>query len=195
MTGVQTCALPICILRKVIDERHKRTADLNKSMTRFYVGDIRHLKIRNAHQLCKLFAVGRGLVEHYDKLGVCKHRSCRMALQQIFHILRDTKDISVVLTHLFPHRKEEVLGVVVLEQKVDLVDEDIGLSSLRSVLGDTVEDTVKNNEHTDRHKLFAKLVNVIADKAAMGVHVGLLCKGIERTVGEKLDSKCNTRKG
>ena len=51
--------------------------------------------------------------------------------------------------------------------------------------------TVKHNEHTDGHKLFAKLVNVIADKAATGVHVGLFCKGVERTVGEKLDCKCN----
>ena len=62
------------------------------------------------------------------------HRSRRMALQQIFHVLRDTENISVILTHLFPHRKEEVCGVFVLEKQVNLVDEDIRLAQVQKKL-------------------------------------------------------------
>ena len=112
-----------------------------------------------------------------------------MALQQIFHVLRDTRNESAVLTHTLPQGKEEVRRILVLEQQIDLVNKDIGLSSLCLILGDTVQDTVKNYEHTDRHKRSAKLVNVIADKAALSVYVGLLCEGIKASVSEKFNRK------
>ena len=76
-----------------------------------------------------------------------------------------------------------------LEQQIYFVNKDIGLSSLRLVLGNAVQDTVKNHEHTDRHKRSAKLVNVIADKAALGVYVGLICEGVKASVCEKLNGK------
>ena len=112
-----------------------------------------------------------------------------MALQQIFHVLSDTRNESTVLTHTLPQGKEEVRGIFVLEQQIYFVDKDIGLSSLRLVLGDTVQDTVKNDEHTDGHKRSTKLVNVIADKATLGVYVGLICKGVKASVCEKLNGK------
>lgn len=52
-----------------------------------------------------------------------------------------------------------------------------------------VEDRVKNHKHTDRHKLFAEVENVIADKAVVCVQIDLLCKGVERAVCKQLNGK------
>jgi len=78
----------------------------------------------------------------------------------------------------------------VLEQKINLINEDKGILTLCTVLCDTVQDRVKDNKHTNRHKLFTQVKNVIADKAVIGIHIRLLCKGIQRTVCEKFNGKC-----
>ena len=77
-----------------------------------------------------------------------------------------------------------------LEQKINLINEDKGVLTLCTVLCDTVQDRVKDNKHTNRHKLFTQIKNVIADKAIIGIHIRLLCKGIQRTVCEKFNGKC-----
>lgn len=94
-----------------------------------------------------------------------------MRLQQILHVLCDTENKGVILSHFLPHGKEEVCGVFVPKKQIDLVNEDIRLSSLCSVLGDTVENAVKHNKHTDWHELLSEFVNVIADETAAGIHV------------------------
>lgn len=76
-----------------------------------------------------------------------------------------------------------------LEEKVDLINEDEGVLALGSVLRNTVQDRVEDDQHTDGHKLFAKIKNVIADQAIVRVHIGFLGEGVQRAIGKQLNSK------
>ena len=58
-----------------------------------------------AKKLRQLKLIARRLIEHNDELGVCKHRSRRMALQEVVHILRNAGRISTVLAHSLPKRE------------------------------------------------------------------------------------------
>ena len=78
-----------------------------------------------------------------------------------------------------------------LEQKIDFVDENKGVLAFGSVLRNTVENGVENDQHTDRHKLFTEVENIIADQAIVRVHIGFLGKGVQAAVGEQLDGKSN----
>ena len=78
-----------------------------------------------------------------------------------------------------------------LEQEVNFIKENIGLSALCLILGNAVQDTVQNHQHTDGHELLAKLMDVIANESAPCIDIGRLCKGIQRTVREKLNGKSN----
>ena len=44
-----------------------------------------------------------------------------------------------------------------------------GLLTLCSVLCDSVQNTVKDDKHTDRHKLLAEVENVITDKSIVSI--------------------------
>ena len=103
-----------------------------------------------------------------------------MGLKQVVHILRDARGIRALLSHTLPKGEQKVCTVLVPEQKVDFIDEDKGVLALGSVLRNTVKDRVEDDQHTDGHKLFAKIKNVIADQAIVRVHIGFLCKGVQR---------------
>ena len=124
--------------RELIGKRNKRTADLDKSVPRFNIGDIGHLQIGDIEQFCKFNSVSRSLIEHIDKLRVGKHRSCGMALLEVIHVLRDTRCKCTVFSYSFPKGKEEVCGIFVLEKQVNLINEDKGVLAFRSVLRDSV---------------------------------------------------------
>ena len=112
-----------------------------------------------------------------------------MALQKVVHILSDTGCVCTVLSYTLPECKEEVCRILVLEQKINLINEDKGLLTLCSVLCDSVQNTVKDDKHTDRHKLLAEVENVITDKSIVSIYICLLCKSIQRTVSKQLNSK------
>ena len=114
-----------------------------------------------------------------------------MGLKQVVHILRDARGISAVLSHTLPKGEQEVCTVLVLEQKIDFVDENKGVLAFGSVLRNTVENGVENDQHTDGHKLFAEIKNVVANQAIVRVHIGFLGKGVQAAVGEQLDGKSN----
>ena len=80
-----------------------------------------------------------------------------MGLKQVVHVLRDARGISTVLSHTLPKGEQEVSAILVLEQKVDFIDEDEGVLTLSSVLRNAVQGRVKDNQHTDWHKLFAEV--------------------------------------
>ena len=61
-----------------------------------------------------------------------------MALQKVIHILRNTRSISAVFTHTLPKGKKEVCTVFVLEQKIDFINKDKGVSAFRPVLRNAV---------------------------------------------------------
>jgi len=68
---------------ELIDKRHKRAADFEQALSCTDIRDIAHLKVGDVKELGKLKPVGGRLVEHNDKLRVCKHCPRRMALQQV----------------------------------------------------------------------------------------------------------------
>ena len=112
-----------------------------------------------------------------------------MGLKQVVHILRDARGISTVLSHTLPKGEQEVCAVLVLEQKVDFINEDEGVLALSSVLRNTVQNRVEDDQHTDGHKLLAEVKDVIADQAVIRVHIGFLCKGVQRAVCKQLNGK------
>ena len=114
-----------------------------------------------------------------------------MALQQVIHILRNTGTERTVLSDAFPKCKQEVCRILMLEQKIDFVDDNKGVFALGTVSGNAVQYTVKHYKHTDGQKLFAEIENVIADKAVIDIYIRFLGKGVKRTVGEKLNGKSN----
>ena len=104
--------------------------------------------IANTYEVRQLCSVGCRLIEHDNKLGVCKHGSCGVALQQIFHILSYSRDESSVLTHTLPKGKEKVCRIFVLEKQVYLINKDIGLTTFCFVRRNTIEDIIENYKHT-----------------------------------------------
>ena len=78
-----------------------------------------------------------------------------------------------------------------LEQKIDFVDENKGVLAFGSVLRNTVENGVENDQHTDGHKLFAEIKDVVANQAIVRVHIGFLGEGVQRTIGKQFDGKSN----
>ena len=90
---------------ELIDKRHKRAADLEKPLSCADIRDIAELKVGYIKELGKLDTVCGRLVEHNDKLAVGKHCPCRMALQKVVHILRDTRAVRTVFSYSFPERK------------------------------------------------------------------------------------------
>ena len=101
-----------------------------------------------------------------------------MALQEVIHVLRNAGSKHTVFSYSFPKSKEEVCRIFVLEKQVNLINKDKSVLAFSSVLSDSVKNEVKNNEHTDRHKLLTKIENVIANQTVVGVNVCLLCKGV-----------------
>ncbi len=156
-------------------------------MTGIHIGDIGKLGVRDVQQFCKLQSIRGCLIEHNNELRVCQHRSCRVGLKQVVHILRDARGISAVLSHTLPKGEQEVCTVLVLEQKVDFIDEDEGVLALSSVLCNTVQDRVE----TDGHKLLAEVKDVIADQAVIRVHIGFLGEGVQRAIGKQFNGKSN----
>ena len=66
--------------------------------------------------------------------------------------------ISAVLSYTLPKREQEVCRILVLEQEVDFINEDIGLSAPRLVCGNSIEDIIKHHKHSDRHQCSAEIV-------------------------------------
>ena len=71
----------------------------------------------------------------------------------------------------------------------DFINENIGFLALFLVRRNAIKDVIKDNEHTDGHQRFSKLVNVIAYQTAFGVYVGRLCKGVQAAVDKQFNGK------
>ncbi len=160
MQGLSTLArfgghqlVELRVFGELISKRHEAGANLDQSVTGIHIGDIGKLGVRDVQQFRKLQSVRGCLIEHNNELGICQHRSCRVGLKQVVHILRDARGISAVLSHTLPKGEQEVCTVLVLEQKVDFIDEDEGVLALGTVGRNTVQDRVEDDQHTDGHIL------------------------------------------
>ena len=137
---------------------------------------MRHLGFTYLQEICKIFSVCTTLIKHNDKFGVGKHCSCRMALQKIINVLSNTRAVCTVFTNSFPKCEKKIRRVFVLKEKIYFINENVCFSALRTVFGYTVKNTVKNNKHTDRHKLAAEFKYVVAYKSVLNINICFLCK-------------------
>ena len=114
-----------------------------------------------------------------------------MALQKILDILRNARNERTVLADTLPQGKEKVCGVFMLEKEIDFINEDIGLSPSRLVRCNSIEDIIKHHKHPDRHQCSAEIVNVIADQALLGIHIGFTRKGIKAAACKEFQRERN----
>ena len=77
-----------------------------------------------------------------------------------------------------------------LKENIKLIDKDEGLLSLMPVPGNSIQDAVQDYQDAHTHKLLAKLMNIVTDEPAGGIHIGLLCKGIQGPSRENLQFQC-----
>ena len=159
-------------------------------MTGVHIGDIGELKIRDVQQLCKLDAVCRRLVQHDDELGIGQHGPRCVRLQQVIHVLSDAGTVCAVLSDTLPELEQELGGIFMHEQQIDLVDEDEGLSAFHTVRRDPVDDGIQDDQHTYGPELLAELQDVVADQAVVGIHIRLLGEGVQGSSGEQLQLQC-----
>ena len=108
---------------ELVDKRYKGAANFEKPLTCPHIRDITHLQIGDVKELGKLDTVCGRLIEHDDKLGVGKHCPRRVALQEVVHILGNTCAVRPVFPNSLPEGKEEVGGILMLKQQVNLVNE------------------------------------------------------------------------
>ena len=78
-----------------------------------------------------------------------------------------------------------------LEQQVNFVDVEPCVFAEFAIADDAVEHAVQYNEHADRQELFAKVTDVVAENAGIGIHVRVLGKGVEAALREQLQRQCN----
>lgn len=109
-----------------------------------------------------------------------------MGLQQIIDVLRQTRAAGPVFAHPLPEREQKIRAVFMLEQQVNFVDVEPCVFAELAVADDAVEHAVQHNEHTDRQELFAKVTDVVAENAGIGIHVRVLGKGVETALREQL---------
>ena len=72
------------------------------------------------------------------------------------------------------------------EKQIDLVDVDMGVLTLLSVLNDAVVDGVQHHQQAHRFQIFAQVLNVKAENAAFCVDIGLVGKNIQTAHREQL---------
>ncbi len=61
-----------------------------------------------------------------------------MALQEIVYILGDACAVRPVLADTLPEGEQEIGGILMLKQQIDLVNENKGVAPFGSVLGNAV---------------------------------------------------------
>ena len=84
---------------------------------------------------------------------------------------------------------EEQSTLLILKDHMELVDDEVGSLALLGIGDDTVEHGIGDGEKSCGLQLTAKVVDVIADKAVAGVHIGLVGEYIQRAGGEQFQGK------
>ena len=100
-------------------------------MSGVHIRDIGELIVRDVQQLRQLRPVGAGLIQHDEELAVGQHGAGSVGLEQVIYVLRNTSAERTVFPHPLPKGEQEVGGVFVLEQQIDLVNENITVGKAR----------------------------------------------------------------
>ena len=138
------------ITGKTVDERHQGAAIPDEAAARVRIGNVAHLLIGNVQQLRQLCPVGRGLAQHHKELGVGEHGAGLDGIQQVLHILGDSRGISATLSELPPCAVKENAALLIFKHHMELVDEHMGALAPFPVEGDAVEDGIGDDQGTGR---------------------------------------------
>ena len=172
-------------VRERIGEGHKLAAAADQAATGGHVGNVAELRVRDVEEFGQFLPVSGTLVEQDEKFRVCQHQAGGIGAQQLVYILRQAGDQPVILANALPEFVEEVGAVLVSEQNVKFVRHDPGAFAAFLVLDDAVVDRVQRHQHPQRHELFTQFPDVVVDDAGLGIHIGVLGKGVERARNEQ----------
>ena len=120
------------------------------------------------------------------KLRVCQHQAGGVGAQQLVHVLRQAGDQAIVFADTFPEFVEKIRAVLIAEEDIKLIRHNPGTLAALLVLNNPVVDGVQRHQHPQRHELFAQFADIIVDDAGLGIHVGVLGKGVEGTRDKQL---------
>ena len=162
------------VLGEDVHEGHQSTAILQKATAGVGIGDVAELLLGDIEELGQLGPVVCGLIQHDYHLGVGEHGAALNGIQQILHVLGDGAGMTALLAKLAIGVIEEQSALLVFKDHMELVDDEIGGLTLLGVGDDTVEHGIGNGEKSCGLQLIAKVVDVVADKAVAGVHIGLV---------------------
>ena len=110
-------AVELSIFREAIGERHDVARAPNQPAACRDIGDVAKLVVGDVQQFRQFRAVGGALVQHHEKLRVCKHQTGGVGAQQFVHVLCQSGHKTVILADAFPQLVEEIGAVLIAEQK------------------------------------------------------------------------------
>ena len=108
----------------------------------------------------QLRLVGFGLIQHHQQLRVGQHHTALVVIQQIVHVLGDGGGLNVALAEHPPGVGDELAGLVLLQEHMELVQEHMGTDAVPPVPGSAVHDGVRHDQHSGRPQLVVQVVNV-----------------------------------
>lgn len=131
--------------------------------------------------LCQNLPVTGCLVEHIDEVGVFEDILNLTAAQKVFDVLGDAGGDAAPFTETLPDLDAVGCGLFFLQKQVELVNVVPRGLMCCPVDGDAVPHLILDDQHTDLLQLFAQLLDVITDNAAVDVHIGPVVEHIQRT--------------
>ena len=171
--------IEVSVLREGVGERHELPAAADQAAAGGDIGDVAELGVRDGQQLGQFLAVSGALVEQDQKFRVCQHQAGGVGAQQLVHILSQAGDQAVIFADTLPQFIEKVGAVLIAEEDIKLIRHNPGTLAALLILNDPVIDSVQRHQHPQRHELFAQFADIIVDDAGLGIHVGVLGKGVQ----------------
>ena len=146
----------------------------------------------NVQLLRQNLAVTGSLIQHIHEIRVLKDVLHLTAGKQIFDVLRDAGGNAAPFTEALPNLHGVSGGLLLLQQKVKLIHIVASGLTCAAVGRHAAPHLVLHDEHADLLQLFAKLLDVIADKAVVDVYVGPVIEQIQRAFDVDFKRRCHT---
>ena len=123
--------------------------------------------------------VSGSLVEHVDVVAVLENVLDFLGSQQVFDVLRDSGWNAAPFSKALPNLHAVGGGLLFLEQHVEFVHIVSGRFAFGPVSGHAAPDLILHDEHAQLLELFAQLLDVIAHKPVIHIHVGTMIEHVE----------------
>ena len=134
---------------------------------------------RDIELLGKNLPVARGLAQHIDVIAVFKDVLHLTGGKQVFDVLGDAGGNAAPFTESLPDFHRVGGSLIFLQEQVHFVNVVAGGFMGDPVDGDTVPNLILHNQHPDFLELLAQLLDVVADHAAVNIHIGAVVKDVQ----------------